>query len=79
MTGATADRFALKGRGYIREGCFADIVVFDEAQLSNDYSVRGLYYDSVIRRCVVHFPDAKLVFAYPFIDNPEVKYVKNRI
>lgn len=56
-----------------------DVILFDEAQLSNDYSVRGLYYDSVIRRCVVHFPDAKLVFAYPFIDNPEVQYVKNRI
>jgi hypothetical protein len=38
-----------------------------------------LYYDSVIRRCVVHFPTSKLVFAYPFIDNPEVQYVKNRI
>lgn len=56
-----------------------DVILFDEAQLSNDYSVRGLYYDSVIRRCVVHFPAAKLVFAYPFIDNPEVQYVKNRI
>lgn len=56
-----------------------DVILFDEAQLSNDYSVRGLYYDSVIRRCVVHFPTAKLVFAYPFIDNPEVQYVKNRI
>lgn len=56
-----------------------DVILFDEAQLSDDYSVRGLYYDSVIRRCVVHFSDAKLVFAYPFIDNPEVQYVKNRI
>lgn len=56
-----------------------DLILFDEAQLSDDYSVRGLYYDSVIRRCVVHFPNAKLVFAYPFIDNPEVQYVKNQI
>lgn len=56
-----------------------DVILFDEAQLSDDYSVRGLYYDSVIRRCVTHFPLAKLVFAYPFIDNPEVQYVKNRI
>lgn len=56
-----------------------DVILFDEAQLSNDYSVRGLYYDSVIRRCVVYFPDSKLVFTYPFVDNPEVQYVKNRI
>ena len=56
-----------------------DVILFDEAQLSDDYSVRGLYYDSVIRRCVTHFPESKLVFAYPFIDNPEVQYVKNRI
>lgn len=56
-----------------------DVILFDEAQLSDDYSVRGLYYDSVIRRCVVHFASSKLVFAYPFIDNPEVQYVKNGI
>jgi N-acyl-D-amino-acid deacylase len=30
MTGASADRFSLKDRGYIREGCYADLVVFDE-------------------------------------------------
>lgn len=29
MTGATADRFMLKDRGYVRPGCFADLVVFD--------------------------------------------------
>ncbi|MEG2207900.1 MAG: amidohydrolase family protein [Clostridia bacterium] len=29
MTGATADRFALKERGYLREGYFADLVIFD--------------------------------------------------
>ena len=33
MTGATADRFRLAGRGYIRPGCFADLTVFDEAEL----------------------------------------------
>ena len=35
MTGATAERFALKDRGYIREGCFADITVFSEDELKN--------------------------------------------
>ena len=29
MTGVTADIFGLTDRGYIREGMFADIVVFD--------------------------------------------------
>ena len=33
MTGATADRFGLSDRGYIRPGCFADLTVFDEAEL----------------------------------------------
>lgn len=33
MTGATADRFMLKNRGYIKPGCYADITVFDEGQL----------------------------------------------
>lgn len=30
MTGATADRFMLRDRGYLREGAYADITVFDE-------------------------------------------------
>ena len=33
MTGATADRFKLEGRGYIREGCCADLTIFDEEAL----------------------------------------------
>lgn len=33
MTGATAERFALKERGYIRPGCFADLTVFSEDEL----------------------------------------------
>ncbi len=69
----TKDLFRLK------ESLHIDMIMFDEAQLSNDASVRGLYYDSVIRRCVDYFPDAKIVFAYPFVDNPEVQYVKNKI
>lgn len=35
MTGATADRFKLTDRGYIHEGCFADLTVFDEAEIKN--------------------------------------------
>lgn len=33
MTGQAADRFSLKDRGYIREGAFADITVFNEDKL----------------------------------------------
>ena len=35
MTGATADRFSLKDRGYIRPGYFADITIFDEDKLKH--------------------------------------------
>ncbi|MDO4745254.1 MAG: amidohydrolase family protein [Bacillota bacterium] len=33
MTGATAERFSLKDRGYIRPGCFADLTVFSEEEI----------------------------------------------
>ena len=33
MTGAIADRFMLPERGYLREGCFADLTVFDEEKI----------------------------------------------
>ncbi|MBQ4383849.1 MAG: amidohydrolase family protein [Firmicutes bacterium] len=34
MTGATADRFRIPERGYLREGYYADLTVFDEAALA---------------------------------------------
>ena len=33
MTGAVADRFSIKHRGYIKSGYFADLTVFDETRL----------------------------------------------
>ncbi len=35
MTGAWADRFMLRDRGYLKEGYYADLTVFDEAALKN--------------------------------------------
>lgn len=35
MTGATADRFMIKNRGYIKEGYYADLTVFDENKIKN--------------------------------------------
>ena len=33
MTGAVADRFSIKDRGYIKPGFYADLTIFDEAKL----------------------------------------------
>lgn len=54
-----------------------DFFLFDEAQLSDESSVRGLYFDSIVRRALKHFPNAKYIFAHPFVDNPEAQLIKN--
>ena len=41
MTGATADRFMLPERGYLREGYYADLTVFDEDALKNGVPDQG--------------------------------------
>lgn len=41
MTGAVADRFSIRDRGYIRPGCFADLTIFDEKALENGTPDRG--------------------------------------
>ena len=56
-----------------------DMMLFDEAQLGDEMSVRGLFYDGLIRRCQKHFPDAKFIFAHPFIANPEAQIEKNHL
>ena len=53
------------------------LFLFDEAQLSNEESKRGLYFDSIVRRAQKSFPDASFVFAHPFVKNPESQIKKN--
>lgn len=56
---------------------FVDLFLFDEAQLSNEDSKRGLYFDSIVRRSKNAFPNAKYVFSHPFVKNPESQIEKN--
>ncbi|MGX5688345.1 DEAD/DEAH box helicase [Arcticibacter tournemirensis] len=53
------------------------LFLFDEAQLSNEDSKRGIYFDSIVRRCQKAFPAAKFVFAHPFVQNPGAQIEKN--
>lgn len=54
-----------------------DIFLFDEAQLSNEESSRGIFFDSIVRRAQKAFPNAKFVFVHPFVENPEAQIEKN--
>lgn len=54
-----------------------ELFLFDEAQLSDEESVRGLFFDSIVRRAKQAFPGAKYVFAHPFVTNPEAQLEKN--
>lgn len=56
-----------------------DLFLFDEAQLSDENSVRGLYFDSIVQRALKSFPNSKYVFAHPFIANPEAQLKRNDI
>lgn len=56
-----------------------DIFLLDEAQLSEDDSIRGLIFDTIVRRIINNFEESKIVFAHPFIDNPESQFIKHNI
>lgn len=56
-----------------------EYILFDEAQLSDEKSTRGLYFDSIVRRALNSFPNAKFIFAHPFISNPQAQLTKNNI
>lgn len=54
------------------------LILFDEAQLIEDEH-RGLRFDEMVRLCREYLPDAKLVFAHPFVENPEAQLKRNSL
>nr|WP_081984051.1 DEAD/DEAH box helicase [Massilia sp. JS1662] len=54
------------------------VFFFDEAQMSEERQ-RGVVFDVLVRRVRKLFPAAKLIFAHPFIDNPEAQFKKHGI
>lgn len=54
-----------------------ELVLFDEAQLSDDPGSRGIIFDTLVRRIKKFFPETKMLFAFPYIDNPDAELVKN--
>lgn len=52
------------------------LVLFDEAQLT-EQGVRGMKFDSFVRRVDKKIPEAKKIFAHPFVSNPEAQLNKH--
>lgn len=51
---------------------------FDEAQVSEEKE-RGVTFDAMVRRVKSNFENAKLVFAHPFVANPEAQVIKHSL
>lgn len=56
-----------------------DIIIFDEAQLTDEKGKRGLFFDAIVRRCNRELPHSKIIFAHPFVINPEAQISKNAL
>lgn len=67
-----------RSRDLFKNNFDLDIGVFflDEAQASDDKS-RGVNFDIMVRKINKKFPDAKIIFAHPFIKNPEAQIKKH--
>lgn len=52
------------------------LFLLDEAQISED-EIRGMRFDSFVRRIDRFLPDAKKVFAHPFVSNPDAQLLKH--
>ena len=67
------DLFKLKKRLNIQT------VLFDEAQLAEEVGRRGIYFDSIVRRIHENFAEASILFAQPYIENPEAQFKRNKL
>lgn len=54
------------------------LILFDEAQLSEE-GIRGMKFDSLVRRVDKNFPHVKKVFTHPFVINPEAQLEKHNL
>ena len=55
-----------------------EMFLFDEAQISEE-PIRGMNFDTFVRRAEKIFPNAKKIFAHPFINNPEAQLYRNKL
>lgn len=53
-----------------------ELFLFDEAQISEE-KIRGMRFDSFVRRVDRLLPDSKKVFTHPFVHNPEAQLLKH--
>ena len=68
MTGATADRYMLKERGYLKEGYFADLTVFNEDTIRNAVPDRQKSFG--IEKVMIN---GRLVFSNGHLDEDALK------
>ncbi|HHA2535466.1 TPA: DEAD/DEAH box helicase [Stenotrophomonas maltophilia] len=52
------------------------VFFFDEAQVSEE-GMRGVIFDHLVRRVSKDFPRAKMIFAHPFVINPDAQFKKH--
>jgi hypothetical protein len=55
-----------------------ELILLDEAQISEE-GIRGMKFDSLVRRLDKKLCDVKKVFTHPFIVNPEAQFLKHNI
>ncbi|TCO02185.1 DEAD/DEAH box helicase [Natronoflexus pectinivorans] len=53
-----------------------ELFLFDEAQISEEH-IRGMRFDSFVRRVDRLLPNSKKVFTHPFVQNPEAQLTKH--